>query len=317
MARLINNIEDLKRHIVVSATFDFKKVLPFAKRVERELILDLIGRDQYDALVIHPLVQESDLPKDQVKELFEEAIANLSLLEALPTINILITNSGTKTAETEKAVAADWKDKRDLSRSLFKTYNKAVDFAFQLMEENTAVFPEWVTSKYYAVFKELIVQQTSQFNEHYSIKKNRQTFIALRPTMIEIEDQYLKGMLGDCTLAFLKTKSTDPVVLKAQEEARKAVVAFTVAKAAITGMFEFTDSSFLVSSDQLPWEKQQVLSKEDRCELKADRENAGKEYLKSLKKIIVDNPLIFNCYEDKKEKGIVDKIIKKKSGLFL
>jgi hypothetical protein len=30
MARLINDIADLKRHIIVAATFDFAKVLPFA-----------------------------------------------------------------------------------------------------------------------------------------------------------------------------------------------------------------------------------------------------------------------------------------------
>jgi len=317
MARLIETIEDLKKYIVVSATFDFKKVLPHSERVERELIFDLIGLEQYDTLVVHTLVPDSSAPIDQVKKLFQEAMSNLALLEALPTINILITNSGTKSVEAEKAVAADWKDKRDLSRSLLKIYNKAIDYAFQIMEENKTVFPEWVASKYYTIFKELIVQQTSQFNEHYSIKKNRQTFIALRPIMSEIEDQFLKGMLGECTLDFLKTQSNEPIVLKAQKEARKAVVAFTVAKAAITGTFEFTDSSFTVASDQLPWEKQQVLSKEDRNDLKADRETAGAEYLKSLKKIIVDNPLIFTCYEDKIEKGINDKIIRKKSGLFL
>jgi hypothetical protein len=317
MARLINTIEDLKKYIVVSATFDFKKVLPHSERIERELIYDLIGQDQYDTLVAHSLVPDSTEPIDQVKKLFEEAMANLSLLEALPTINILITNGGTKTVEPEKAVTADWKDKRDLSRSLLKTYNKAVDYAFQLMEKNKTAFPEWVASEYYTIFKELIVQQTSEFQEHYSIKKNRQTFIALRPYMSEIEDQFLKGMLGECTLEFLKVQSTVPVVLKAQKEARKAVVAFTVAKAAITGTFEFTDSSFTVASDQLPWEKQQVLAKEDREDLKSDRENAGKEYLKSLKKIIVDNPTVFTCYEEKTEKGINDKIIRKKSGLFL
>jgi hypothetical protein len=33
---------------------------------------------------------------DLVKELFESAIANYALLKSLPTINVLITNSGTK-----------------------------------------------------------------------------------------------------------------------------------------------------------------------------------------------------------------------------
>jgi len=315
--RLINNIEDLKRHIIVSATFDFQKVLPFAKRVERKIILDLIGQDQYDSIVVHTFVPEDTAPINQVKELLEEAVANYSLLLAMPTINILITNSGTKTSENKEAVNADWKDKRDLNRSLLKTYNEALDDAFQIMEENVADFPDWQTSKYYTVFKDLLVQQTMTFNDHFSIQNNRQTFCALKPYIREVEDQYFKAMLGAETLALIKAKSTEEIIIEAQELAQKACVAFTVAKAAITGTFAFTDSSFVIASDQLPWEKQSELSKEDRNDLKKDRQLAGEEYLKSLKKLVVANPTLFPAYQDKTEIGITAKIIKKKSGLWL
>ena len=317
MARLINTIVDLKRHIIVSATFDFEKVLPFAKRVERKIILDLIGQEQYDTIIVHAFNAESTAPINQVKELLEEAVANYSLFLAMPTINILITNSGTKTSTTTNSENADWKDKRDLNRSLLKTYNEALDDAFQLMEENVTDFPEWQASKYYTVFKDLIVPQTTIFNDHFSIQKNRPTFLALKPYMREVEDQYLKAMLGKETLTLLKTKSTVDVINEALELAQKAIVAFTVAKAAITGTFTFTDSSFTVASDQLPWEKQSELSKEDRNDLKKARQEAGEEYLKSLKKLIIDNKTVFPAYVDNAEKGITDKIIRTKSGLFL
>jgi hypothetical protein len=315
--KLINDIVDLKRHIIVSANFDFAKVLPFAKRVERKIILDLIGQEQYTVIANLPLDPTNTKRIYQVKELLEEAVANYSLFLAMPTINILITNSGSKTTENKEASNADWKEKRDLNRSLLKTYNEALDDAFQIMEENVSEFPAWVASKYYTVFKDLIVQQTIAFNDHFSIQKNRQTFCALKPALREVEDQYFKAMLGTETLNLLKTKTTDPIILSAQELAQKACVAFTVAKAALTGTFAFTDSSFTIISDQLPWEKQSELSKEDRNDLKKDRQKAGEEYLKSLKKIVVANPTLFPSYQDKKEKGITDKLIRKKSGLFL
>jgi hypothetical protein len=316
MAKLINSIDDLKRYIVVASTFDFKKVLPFSDRVERNLILDLIGQDQYDSFVIHPSNQNSNSPISQVKKLLEEAIANYSLFLAMPTINILITNSGSKNTETSESKDADWKDKKDLNRTLLKAYNEALDSAFQIMEENISNFSDWKNSRYYTVFKQLIVQQTSEFNTYFNIQKNRQTFVALKPYMLEVEDQYFKAMLGQCTLDFIKKNSLDPIVNNAQEIARKAVVALTVAKAALTGTFTFTDSSFSVSTDQLPWEKQQILSKEDRIDLMNSRQKAGENYLKSLKKVIIENPLIFTCYQDKIETGLTNKIIKKRSGLF-
>ena len=317
MARLINTIDDLKRHIIVSATFDFEKVLPFSKRVERKIILDLIGQEQYDTIIVHTFNAESTTPINQVKELLEEAVANYALFLAMPTINILITNSGTKTSTTTNSENADWKDKRDLNRSLLKTYNEALDDAFQLMEENVADFPEWSGSKYYTIFKDLIVPQTTIFNDHFSIQKNRQTFLALKPYMREVEDQYLKAMLGKETLILLKTKSTNDIVNESLELAQKAVVAFTVAKAAITGTFTFTDSSFTVASDQLPWEKQSELSKEDRNDLKKARQEVGEEYLKSLKKLILENKTVITAYVDNSEKGSSDKIIRTKSGLML
>jgi hypothetical protein len=89
------------------------------------------------------------------------------------------------------------------------------------------------------------MQHTAQFNDHFSIQ-NRQTFTALKPYM-RVEDQYLKAMLGPETLTLIKTASVENIVIEAQELARKAIVAFTVAKAAITGTFTFTDSSFTVA----------------------------------------------------------------------
>lgn len=318
MARLINSIVDLKKHIVLSATFDWEKVIPFSKRAERDFIQELIGQDQYDALVVHSLDEESGLPMDQVKFIFSEAIANQAMLMALPTINVLITNSGTKTSENKEASNADWKDKRDLNRSLYKVYNKALDSAFQIMEENVSVFPEWASSKYYTVFKDYIVSQTSIFNLHFTISNSRPTFMAVKPYMKEVEDQYLKSMLGTCTLDFLKTKSTNQIVNNALSEAQKAVVALTVAKVAETGMFSFTEKSFSIASDEMPWEKINLELSEEKLErLRNSRQTAGENYLKSLKTIIVANSEVFTCYEDKVEKGITDKIIVKKSGLFL
>jgi hypothetical protein len=316
--RLINNISDLKRHIIVAATFDFEKVIPFSRRAERKMILELIGQVQYDLIVIHPLDVESSEPIDQVKLFLEEAIANYSLFMAMPTINVLITNSGTKTSESKEASNADWKDKRDLNRSLLKTYNEALDSAFQIMEENIADFEAWRDSKYYTVFKNLIVAQTETFNLYFNIQKSRQTFVACKPSMREVEEQYLIAMLGDATLIFLKKTSADILVTRAQQLAQKAIVALTVAKIADTGTFSFTETSFTVSTDQMPWEKTNLeLSEEKLARLRKAKQTAGEEYLKALKKLIVANPLIFTTYQDKTETGITPKIIKKKSGLFL
>lgn len=316
--RLINTIEDLKRHIVVSASFDFKKVLPYSKRAERKIVLGLIGREQYDTIVVHPFVPDNNEPINLVKELFEEAVSNYSLILALPTIDLLITNSGTVNVENTESSKADWRDKRDLKRSLLKTYTEALDDAFLIMESNADDFAEWKDSNFYTVFTNSIVRHTETFDKNFSIQKNRATFLALKPYMEEVEEQYLISMLGDCTLDFLKKESTNLIVLRAQNLAQKAVVALTVAKVANTGTFAFTETSMTVVFDELPWERVKLELDADKLEkLKSARQKAGEEYLKKLKKLIKENQQIFDCYVDKEEVGIGSKLILKKSGLTL
>lgn len=315
MPKLINSVTDLKRHIILSATFDFAKVLPHSDRSERKIFTNLIGREQCTKIIDHPFDAESDAPINIVKKLFEEAVSHYALFQAMPTLNLLITNAGTKTTDTSESAPADWKDKLDLNRSLVKIYTEALDEAFEIMEDNPGDFPEWTGSKYYTIFKDLLVCQTKTFNEYFSIQNNRFTFIALKPFMREVESQFFKGMLGQCTLDFLKAKSANAIVIEAQEIAQRAMVALTVAKTAENGAFTFTETSMTYSMDILPWEKKQQLSDARLEKLQKARQTAGEEYLKQLKRIIVANPAVFTCYEDKIESGFETKLIKKKSGL--
>jgi hypothetical protein len=85
--------------------------------------------------------------------------------------------------------------------------------------------------------------------------------------MREVEDQYLKAML-DQKLTLIKTASVENIVIEAQELAKSNHLQKLKLQSQET--FTFTDSSFTVASDQM--EKTSELSKEDRNDLKADRQ---------------------------------------------
>lgn len=318
MGQLITNIADLKKHLTVSANFDFNKVLPYTKRAERKFIESQIGYEQLQLICDHAIVEDSQEPMDRVKFLLEEAAANYAFWLAVPFINLQITNFGIKTSETKQSENADWKDINDLKRSLLYTANEAIDAALEIMEGATVDFPEWRDSQYYTVFADFIVRHTSTFNTYFDIQNNRKTFLSIKPYMYEVEEQYLLPMLGKCTLDFCKTTSIVPEVLRVQELLKMATVALTVSKVALTGKFLFTSTSFILQTEEMPWEKSKLeLSPENQEKLCIDRENAGLEYLKKIKKILLENPTIFNCYEDKVEAGLTEKIITKKSHLSL
>lgn len=317
MIRLINNINDIKKHVVVSSTLDFNKVLPFCKIAERKLVIDTIGPDQYDSIVIHTYNEDADTPMDQVKNLLEMAVAYYGTLNALPSLNVFISNLGARTAEPTNSTAADWRDKRDLEKAFNKVYTEALDDALQIMEQNVDLFPEFKNSEYYTIFKNLIVSETRIFDKYFPIQKSRPTYLALQSYIQECQDQYLLTMLGQPTLELIKAPSINEFVNKARTEAQKAIVNLTVAKAATAGTFLLKEGMMVASTVALPWELNQQLSQEQRLQLSLDRQNTGEQYLKSLKKIILENPDAFPQYVDKTDSGLGDKIIKKKSLLSL
>lgn len=300
----------------MSSNFDFAKAFKHIKRVERKYIKDLIGAEQYALLTGFNGTAENDVVW-QVRELFKEASASYTMIFVLPVINAKITNSGTRANKNDEAEKSSWAENRDLLRNYLATATEAIDAALELMESNLDKFSLWVASAKFTVFNELFVKHTSEFTAGFYIGNSRTTFLSLRSYIKEVEEQYLQAMLGDCYLV-LKTTSTDGEVKRAQELARLAVVALTVAKVATTGTFLFTSNSMTVYSEELPWDKNKFALSESQLEkLQTARQTAGEEYLKKLKKHLLAYPAKFPCYQDKTNIGLDARIIKKNSALFI
>lgn len=318
MALLVNDINKLKKYLTVNAAFDFNKVIPYVRKVERKYIIPQISFEEYNSLTTYAANEASDNPKDRVKILLEEASSFYALWAAIPFLNIQITNFGIKTTETTQSSNADWKDVRDLKRHCFESAEEAIDEALQIMEDAASDFTHWKDSDAYTVFMSCLVRNTKQFEEGFNLNHSRKAFLSVVSVMKEVEEQFLLPMLGAQTLQLLKTVSANETIIRVQELSRLAVIALTVAKVATTGKFLFTASSFGLKTEELPWEKTKIgLTLEERETLRADRQNAGQEYLKKIKAIILENKTLFPNYTDKVEKGLSSKIINGKSHLSL
>lgn len=311
----INTNEDLKVYILLASTFEFQKVVPFAKRSDRKYIIPLIGLEQYQELINYQGLDERVM---EVVNLFKEASANYAMQLALPVLNVSVTNNGLKKTDTTNSNNADWRDMRDLKRSYMDAANECMDLAIELMELNEGSFPIWKESEYYTLFKSMIVRHTKIFNKHFNIQNSRKTFLALKPYMLEVEDQFLKNVLGQCTRDNLLETSEESLSKQALNYAEKAVVALTIYKASIAGTFSITETSFVLETEELSWERKKMELDEVKLDrLRKDRESAGMNYLQSLKKLLVENPEVFTCHQEVESKSVNERIIRKKSGLYL
>ena len=173
------------------------------------------------------------------------------------------------------------------------------------MEETPAKFTDWTGSSEYSVYKDLLVHKTSEFNSYFFIHNSRQTFVALRPTIKIVHDQFIEPVIGLALLEALKDKQTEFERIEVKELLQKAIVAFTVMKTVDNGMFVFDANGIHMRFDTLPYEK--VMSNVNLkindflVRTKNNKRIEGEEYLKKAMKIVVDNPDDFEEYEAKEE----------------
>jgi hypothetical protein len=313
---LVTTTEQIQDYIAVSSNFDFDRVKPYIAKAERKYIVPLIGKTEYEYFIDGEIDTETESEgKKIVRKLLEEATTNLAFHLGFATLFVHISNTGVTNDQTDNAKQSDWHHKVDLHRSFIRDGNEALDEALKEMEFYLDDFQDWSDSSSFTILNESFNKHTDDFQKWFNIHNSRQTFLALKPTIREVSEQYFFPWLDSDTITQIKSSSSDQVVKRALELAQKAEVALTVAKIAKTGTFQVTDTGFFLRWEALPHEKAYKDVDSKKLNMLCDsKQTAGEEYLKKLKTHIEANPDTFSDYTVPTS-TTQNSIIKKKSGL--
>lgn len=307
---LINSTADLQKHIIVHGTLNWNVVLPYVVRAERKHIIPLIGVD-----TLAQLEDAAEEPQTAIAEIFAEASAHFALLMAMPVLSVQVTNAGLLASANSEAKQAEWWQVRDMQRSFQTTAYEALDEGLKALEDNADLFADWKESDHYTVYKELLVYRTDVFNKWFDIHNSRRTFMALKPHMREVEEQYLLPLLGSGTLSQLKSGADDDIVNRVIELMQKATVALTIAKVAEVTTFKLTATGLFYRWDLLPGEKAERVDDEILEKLKNTKQTAAEEYMDMAKDLILEHQELFPDYEVKVVETYNRRLIKSRSGL--
>ena len=144
----------------------------------------------------------------------------------------------------------------------------------------------------------MLVNNTSEFQEHYNIFDSRQTFLQLVPELKIVEQQYIIPGITKTTLNELKTAtSTDATFLEVKKLVSKAMVLYTVAKNLGSGQFYQSANGFELRFDILDYERNFADNKtlnSHTQEQKKQKENEAKEFLKVALTTIKENATLFS-----------------------
>ena len=249
---IIQDTTTIRKHLSVNASFTYDNAKSSLKKAERNYLKPLIGAAQLT--VFEEATETTDPIIKEAIELAQEAVANFGFYLYMPIGSVQITDGGFYNATPGEVTIITDKQFKELQRSFKTAGHEALDDMLRVMESNPLKFAEWTGSENYSVYKELLVKDTKTFNNYFFIFESRQTFLAMRPNIKVVEDQFIKGPIGSALLSALKSDQTIAERKEAKTLLQQSIVAFTVMKTVDNGMFILDAQGIHMRFDALPYE---------------------------------------------------------------
>lgn len=292
---ITKTLQDIRTFAKVGSSFKYEILASELQDVADNEIAKFISLEEYAVLEDY---SGTDAIVKKAIEFIKSAEVNLAMFQYLPVGSLSINSGGVSIVTPNNQENASKPDMRDALRLYRKKGYKAIDNTLMLFEKNESLFPAWKTSEQYTSFKELLVNDTMTFQEHYNIFNSRQTFLHLVPELKIVEQQYLIPSLTLATLNELKTStSTDAIFKETKKLVEKACVLYTVSKNLGSGLFYQSSNGFELKFDVLDYERNFNFDKQISDHTKAQRkrkQNEAKEFLKVALTTIKENASLFN-----------------------
>lgn len=246
---------DIKQHVAIAASFQYEDLEPYIKQAVYQFTEKFVGN--LDETLADAATGENAAIKNKARGILQGALANFALYLYTPIGSVMVDSAGFSTSETDQRRTLDWGHKKDLQRNFLMAGHTAMDRLLTYLEQNKAVFADWAGSDQYTESMELLVNNTATFQKYYNIYNSRQTYLALQPSLLQVEDQHIGTLLCPELITHLKTVGVSGKVLQVKTLLQKAIVAFTVAKVAREGIFTIDASGIMLKFDVLSTDKPQ------------------------------------------------------------
>lgn len=289
---ILDNTTDLKKHVSVANSFQFADFQPYITKAVNTFTRKYVGNLHIKLATATEETEVNAAIKNEAREHLQNAISNFGYFLYLPLASVIMDSSGISVVTNENRKSAEWWQIKDIRRELLRSGHEAMDLLLEILENNPEVFTEW-TASFGTLNKALLVNNAQVFNEYYNIFNSRQTFLALQPSIRQVEDQYMHTML--CPELIVALKGNTIGTLKAVKIAmQKAIVAFTVAKVADVGLFLLDENGLRVNFESFIDGRKESVSygktADQTSGLVTEQLNNGTQYLNLVKQFIENNP---------------------------
>ncbi|RZM11092.1 MAG: hypothetical protein EOO88_47365 [Pedobacter sp.] len=305
--KLITTIDEIQESIPVLFTSSIDRVKPFIGSAERNFLLAVLGRDQYQVLV--DAYNEADhnadsIADEEIKEavkISQRIISNLGYLTGLPVLNVNFSDSGiTVTSNAETKQAFKWQVD-EVKASIQELGFTAIEELLIYMEEYAPdKFPEYLNSTNYLKHQEYLIRSAAEFSENFNIGGSRYIFKTLSYLMKRVEEQIVKKLYSPAFFESLKSGDLSGKKLElVTDYIAPGIALLTGAKAVVERVITFKNGVAAVNIDgNYDSEKNNMSATREQVTLAVDQLNTdGNAFLQGGLQFILDNVSDFPGFE--------------------
>jgi len=198
--KLIKTLDEVQEHVAVSMTSAINVINPYLYSAERTYIKDLIGSEQFTALVeAYAEMTDPDAELTVIPEgvkLAQRVISNLGYLIGVPILSVSIGSGGIQINSSENTKNAFQWQTEDVKDSLQELGFTALEEFLAHLEEHPDEFEQYHESAEYLAQKSTLIRSASDFTRYYDINGSRYIFQRILSIITRVESQTMVRVLG-------------------------------------------------------------------------------------------------------------------------
>jgi hypothetical protein len=248
---LIKTIAEIRSVIPRLSRLSDTANLPNVDKAGRMYILPLLGSDQYNELNEKYIAETlNDDQKTLVKNI-QLPLAAFALLDDLPFMHTIITDSGVRTASTDKMEAAHKWEFRELQNALLNYATDGIELLLAFLYDTKDKWQKWTDSNQFKELETFLIKTGTDFKKYYPLFQPLRTYWTLRPIMQEVDENYLVPAIGRDLLSWVKSQdeiiiTVDGGEVDVKKIFKRAMAQLTIKHACEVMPVRFDDNGFTV-----------------------------------------------------------------------
>lgn len=301
---LLKDIGEVKKFIsTAQKNLQFDTFSPYIRRAEKQYILALLGKAQFDAL--DAAYNAGTLSAKQIELLayVQPALAHYTLYLIMPFLNIKIGENGLNQENSGTTNTARRADIVEARREAIKFADTWAEDMLEYLEAHTIDFPLWASGEGFTLNYELLINSGTELGQYVSVTNNsRRAYVRVLPEIRNCEFLYIEKYVGKALLAEIKNQ----VKLGTLTPANKLVLGFCKPALAYITIYEALPalSAFITpegamafTAFELGTAKEMELAQDKILLLRKKYHDNAMTYLSELKGYLDANVIDYPLYE--------------------